>query len=138
LHAMERLVLGMRAEAGRDVTAVLGKVGGIIDYPKHFGPLSGRLHITLEQRRPRSSYRIVGVGDLHFVQDADASDPLVMLASMVGKYLRELLMSRISRYYTSNISGLANVSGYHDPVTAKLVKLTKKPRKDQRIPDNCF
>ncbi len=138
LHTMERLVLGMRAEAGRDVTAILGKVGGITDYPKHFGPLSGRLHIALEQCRQRSSYRIVGVGDLHFLQDADASDPLVMLASMVGKYLRELLMSRISRYYTSNIEGLANVSGYHDPVTANLVKLTKTSRKKQKIPDNCF
>jgi ribonuclease HII len=138
LHAMEELVLELRQKAGRDVVAILGKVGGITDYTKHFGPLSGRLHITLEQRRPRSSYRFVGVGELHFLQDADASDPLVMLASMVGKYLRELLMSRISRYYTSSIEGLADASGYHDPVTARLVQLTTKRRKSRRIPNRCF
>ncbi len=138
LHAMERLVVALRAEVGQDVHAVCGKVGGIADYPKHFGPLSGRLHVVLEQSRPRSSYRFPGLGELHFLQDADASDPLVMLASLVGKYLRELLMARISRFYTSKIDELAAASGYHDPVTSRLVTLTASKRKKLGIPTRCF
>ncbi len=138
LHAMEALVLDLRDLAGAEVHAVCGKVGGIADYPKHFGPLSGRLHVVLEQSRPRSSYRFPGLGELHFLQDADASDPLVMLASLVGKYLRELLMARISRFYTKQIDDLPSASGYHDPVTARLVQLTAPKRKRLGIPDRCF
>lgn len=138
LHAMEALVLDLREEAGDEVHAVCGKVGGITDYPSYFGPLSGRLHVVLEQSRPRSSYRFPGLGQLDFVQDADASDPLVMLASLVGKYLRELLMSRISRFYTGQIEGLRDASGYHDPVTDQLVRLTASKRKKLRIPLRCF
>lgn len=138
LHAMEALVLRLREEAGTEVHAVCGKVGGICDYPTYFGPLSGRLHIVLEQSRPRSSYRFPGLGQLDFVQDADGSDPLVMLASLVGKYLRELLMARISRFYTGQVDGLKGASGYHDPVTAQLVQLTASPRKRLGIPLRCF
>jgi len=34
-----------------DVEAVCGKVGGIAEYSKFFGPLSGRLHAILEEGR---------------------------------------------------------------------------------------
>jgi ribonuclease HII len=138
LHAMEELVLALRGRAGAEVVAICGKVGGICDYPKHFGPLSGRLHVVLEQQRRRSAYRFPGLGEVHFVQDADASDPLVMLASMVGKYLRELLMARISGFYTDQIDGLSNASGYHDPVTGRLVTLSAKRRKGLGIAKSCF
>jgi ribonuclease HII len=94
--------------------------------------------VVLEQSRPRSSYKFPGLGILHFVQDADASDPLVMLASLVGKYFRELLMARISEYYADQIEGLVPASGYHDPVTARLVQLTARRRKKLKIAADCF
>ena len=136
LHAMESLVLGLRAGLDRDLVAVCGKVGGMTDYERFFGPLSGRLRSTLVQSRARSAYYFPGVGEIHFVQDADAKNPLVMLASLVGKYVRELLMARISRFHADGTDD--RVSGYHDPRTSAWVKATLGRRRSLRILDDCF
>jgi ribonuclease HII len=137
LHAMERLVLALREQAGDDVLAVCGKVGGMNDYSRFFGPLSMRLHAVLAQGRKSSDYRFPGIGELRFVRDADAKDPLVMLASLVGKYVRELLMGRIAAFYEHG-SEVSSPSGYHDPATARFVDATALVRKKRRIPDSCF
>ncbi|HYQ04205.1 MAG TPA: hypothetical protein VER96_36285 [Polyangiaceae bacterium] len=138
LNAMEQLVLELRAQAGGDVEAVCGKVGGIAEYSKFFGPLSGRLHAILDEGRARSGYRFPGLGELHFVRDADAADPLVSLASLIGKYVRELFMSRIGLHYADRESEERRPSGYHDPVTADFVMRSALLRRNRKIPDHCF
>jgi len=138
LHAMERLVLGLRKTAGQDVHAVCGKVGGMNEYSKFFGPLSYYLHAILDQGAARSGYRFPGVGELHFVRDADAHDVLVMLASLVGKWVRELLMARVARHYEPGASPDERPSGYHDPLTARFVAATNLVRKKRKIPSTCF
>ena len=138
LHAMERMIISMREDSDEDVLAICGKVGGIGDYSKFFGPLSERLHSVLKQERAESIYHFPGLGEIRFLRDADAADPLVMLASLIGKYVRELLMSQITGFYQARVPSAPNASGYHDPVTAKFVQLTKKQRKDLRISDDCF
>lgn len=137
LHAMERLLLAFRQEAKEDVTCVCGKVGGMAEYSRFFGPLGGWLHNVLGESQAKSAYRFPGVGELSFVRDADASDPLVMLASLVGKYVRELFMSRIARHYPHPETG-QRPSGYHDPVTAAFVDRTALVRKKKKVPDHCF
>lgn len=137
LHAMERLVLRLRESAGQDVLAVCGKVGGIDDYSRFFGPLSVRLHSVLERGKKVSTYHFPGVGEIRFLRDADAMDPLVMLASLVGKYVRELLMARVSSYYTE-AAQVTGVSGYHDPATSRFVAATTLVRRERNIPDHCF
>lgn len=136
LHAMERLVIELRSHAGADVLATCGKVGGINEYTRFWGPLAGRLHNVLEEGRARSAYRFPGIGELAFVRDADASNPLVMVASLVGKYLRELLMHRIARHW-GHAEG-ERPSGYHDPVTERFVQLTTKARRQRSLPLTCF
>lgn len=139
LHAMERLILRERETAPEPIEAVCGKVGGIGKYDPFFGPLAGRLHMTLEEGQAKSSYYFPGLGTLHFVRDADAHDPLVMLASLVGKYLRELLMARVARFYRAAVDeDCQEPSGYHDPVTARFVEQTAKLRKKLRIAQDCF
>jgi hypothetical protein len=138
LNAMEALVLELRAEAGADVEAVCGKVGGIAEYSKFFGPLSGRLHAILGEGRARSGYRFPGLGEIHFVRDADAADPLVSLSSLVGKYVRELFMSRIGQHYGPREAEEKRPSGYHDPVTAGFVLRSESLRRTRKIPDHCF
>lgn len=138
LHAMERLLLQLRDTAGGEVVATCGKVGGIADYPRFFGPLSGRLHSVIQQERKHSAYRVAGLGEVHFVQDADATNPLVMLASMIGKYARELLMGRISRYYSRQVPELERVSGYNDPKTHRFVRQTANARRALKIAGSCF
>lgn len=136
LHAMERLTLWLREQARSEVVAICGKVGSMSDYSSFFGPLSGRLHATMAQGKALSAYKFPGLGELHFKRDADAEDPLVMLASLVGKYVRELLMARIARYYEPDEE--RSPSGYHDPVTSEFVLRTKTLRRSRRIPASCF
>ncbi|MET0790525.1 MAG: hypothetical protein ABW061_03310 [Polyangiaceae bacterium] len=138
LNAMESLLLRARAEAGGEIEAVCGKFGGIAEYSKLFGPLSGRLHAILGEGRARSGYRFPGLGEVHFVRDADAADPLVSLSSLVGKYVRELFMSRIGLHYSDEESLEKRPSGYHDPVTAGFVLRSELLRRKRKIPDHCF
>ena len=137
LHAMETLVLELRRVAAANVSAVCGKVGGMAEYSRFFGPLGGWLHNVLDEGPARSAYRFPTVGEIAFVRDADASDPLVMLASLVGKYVRELFMSRIGKHYPTD-DDAARPSGYHDPVTSAFVLRTALVRKRQKVPDRCF
>lgn len=138
LHAMEELVLALQRMAGAEVKAVCGKVGGFGKYGKAFGPLGGRMHTILEESRAVSAYHFPGLGEMAFVRDADASDMLVSVASLVGKWLRELLMARIVRHWQAIVPGLGGASGYHDPVTAAFVKATEPARLERAVPDDCF
>ncbi len=138
LHSMERLILALREIAGCEIQAVCGKVGGYGQYSKAFGPLGGRLHAVIEQTRRRSAYHFPGLGQIAFEMDCDANNILVAMASLVGKYLRELLMGRIVGHYRRDDPSLPLASGYHDPVTARFVEATAAARTAQRIPLTCF
>ena len=138
LHAMERLVLAAREVAGEELHATCGKVGGYHQYEKAFGPLAGRLHVTLEEGRKRSEYRFPGLGHVAFLRDADASHLVVAMASLVGKWLRDVLMARVIRYHRDGNDSLPEASGYHDPVTARFVDGSALARKKRALPDECF
>lgn len=139
LHAMERLILALQGRAKAPIHAVCGKVGGIGEYGKFFGPLGGWLHATIVEGQAESAYQFPTLGRIRFVRDADASAPLVMLASLVGKYVRELFMTRIARHYPGHDDPeLPRPSGYHDPVTAAFVERTALVRKQRKLPDRCF
>lgn len=136
LHAMEALALHLRRQLSQPLRVVCGKVGGMRDYPRFFGPLAGCEYTTLERAAARSRYSIPALGEIGFVRDADASDPLVMLASLVGKYVRELLMARIQRFYGP--ADARRVSGYHDSRTRAWVASVAPQRRSLRIADACF
>lgn len=138
LHAMERLALALRAAAGAEVEIVCGKVGGINAYGGRFGPLAGRPCAAEEEGRARSAYRVAGLGRIAFVRDADGDDPLVALASMVGKYVREVLMGTVVGYYRRLDPSLPDASGYRDPVTGRFVLLTAELRRRAGVADECF
>jgi hypothetical protein len=138
LHAMERLALEARARAGRDVVVTCGKVGGFDRYAAAFGPLGGRLHAVVEEGRARSEYVVPGLGRIAFVRDADEKHLLVSMASLVGKWAREVLMARIVRHYREVDPELPAASGYHDPVTARFIAATEVVRKKRGIEGDCF
>jgi ribonuclease HII len=142
LHEMERIALAFHAASTppAPLDAVCGKVGGMGYYSDYFGPLSGSLRAIEAEGEMASAYRFPGLGRMTFLQDADAADPLVGLASIVGKYLRELLMGRIVRYMqtASTDQELAPASGYRDPNTKKFIAATELIRKNRQVPDRCF
>ncbi|MFT3766372.1 MAG: hypothetical protein QM820_12800 [Minicystis sp.] len=138
LHAMERLVIDLGRAAGEEVTAVCGKVGGFGKYGNVFGPLGGRMHTIVEEGRARSAYHFPGLGEIAFVRDGDATDLCVAMSSLVGKWLREVLMARVVRHYRGEQPALPDASGYYDPVTTKFIEATRLLRERRDVPDRCF
>ena len=136
---MEELLLAFRSEVEEPLTATCGKVGGIGEYGKYFSLLTQELFSIISEERAKSSYHFAHLGEVSFIKDADAQDPAVMLASLLGKYMRELTMKRIARYYLSQSSELLREpSGYHDPVSNAFVVATERLRLGQGIPLTCF
>jgi hypothetical protein len=144
LHAMERLIAWAHVAHGseRALDVVCGKVGGFTFYDREFGPLAGRLRTALEESKSRSAYTFPGLGTVAFVQDADASDGLVSLASLVGKWVRDKWTARIVRHHAQNAEtegiSLPHASGYHDPVTQAFVRGSARIRTREDFPDACF
>jgi ribonuclease HII len=136
LHTMERLVANAAREAGGEVIATCGKVGGFDRYGESFATFL--LHTAVVEGRARSEYRVPGIGSVAFVRDAEERDILVAMASLVGKWVRDLLMRRIVRYHREAIPDLPEASGYHDPVTTRFIRATALHRKKTRIDDECF
>jgi hypothetical protein len=62
----------------------------------------------------------------------------VGMASLVGKWVRDLLMDRVVRYHRLHNENLPAASGYHDPVTTRFIEATALSRKARELPDNCF
>jgi len=97
-----------------------GKVGGTTRY----GPFLEKLVVpyeVLKESFSQSSYRIWGKKVIHFLMDGDRKFLPIALSSLVGKYLRELIMLAISHEFGFK-EDIPYVSGYyHDPKTYQLV-----------------
>ncbi len=138
LFAMERLILHARQTHGAELEATCGKVGGYASYASAFGPLEGRLFTTVEEGRARSEYRIADVGRVAFVRDADDAHLLVALASLVGKWVRDFMTRRVTRYHHAHDPTLPEASGYQDPVTTRFIRASAVARRERGVPDACF
>jgi ribonuclease HII len=71
--------------------------------------------VALEEGALRSSYRVLGLGRevrLTFQPRADAEQFCVALASMVSKYVRELLMGELNAFWQGHVPGLRPTAGY--------------------------
>jgi ribonuclease HII len=136
LHTMERLVARASRDAGAEVVATCGKVGGFDRYGDSFATFL--LHTPLIEGRARSEYRVPGVGTVAFVRDAEERDILVAMASLVGKWVRDLMMRRIIRWHRGAVPDLPDASGYHDPVTTRFIEATALSRKRAKVADECF
>ena len=139
LELMERLVLDARATVGVELRAICGMVGGIRNYVakmRHFHAAGA----VVPQRAQRGTlaYDVRGVGHVRFEIDADARHLPVALASMLGKYVRELWMERQSRFYRAHDAALGEASGYHDPVTRRFIVASEPLRRTLGVDEACF
>jgi len=118
------LVAGLLAEMGRDegvTKATVDRLGGRKDYrPLLQNAWPDAEVATVAAEVERSSYRVAGSTgarrDVTFACRAEDSSLPVALASMVSKYLRELFMRRLNRWFASHVPGIAPTAGY--PVDA--------------------
>lgn len=138
LLAMERLVVAARDASEKYMHVTCGKVGGYNRYDEHFRLLSKHLRRTVLESRAHSTYAVPHVGEISFVRDAEDAHMLVALASLIGKYFRDLFMARVVRYQQRALPDLPDVSGYHDPITRRFIEASALVRKKQKLPDDCF
>ena len=138
LELMELLVLDAHRTAGESLRAVCGMVGGIRKYEDRLRHLPEGARPAKQRADGARAYTFPGLGEVSFEIDADSRHFPVALASMVGKYVRELWMERQNRFYRSRDPALAAVSGYHDPVTKRFMAQSEPLRVELGISDACF
>lgn len=102
--------------AGQVLQVIVDRQGG----RSHYGRIllkmfAGAQLAILKETEKSSSYELTD-GDkvmrVHFVVKADSKYPAVSLASMVSKYVRELLVENINRYFIGFKSDLKPTAGY--------------------------
>ncbi len=138
LELFEDLIESVRRQHGRPELVVCGMVGGIRDYASRFRSFSPERVRSLSGRRGQRRYAIDDLGEVRFEVDADARHLPVALASILGKYVRELAMRRIGEFYRRFDSDLRLASGYHDPVTTGFIRSTDRSRRRLGIATDCF
>ncbi len=136
LALFERLILDAREASPEDVTALCGMVGGIRRYGDYFTRLPSAE--VLAEVKGASRYRVPGIGHVSFEVKADDRHLPVGLASMVGKYIRELSMARLVAFYRAQAPELPRASGYHDKVTGRFVEGSRALRRRLAIAPACF
>ena len=102
--------------AGQVLQVIVDRQGG----RSHYGGVLLRIFegaelVILKETDKNSSYELRDGGKVmrvHFAVKADSKYPAVSLASMVSKYVRELLVENINRYFIGFKSDLKPTAGY--------------------------
>ncbi len=102
--------------AGDDLQIMIDRQGGRVRYRKVLQLMFPDMKLKiLRESQQNSSYELQAKDKrmrLHFIVRADDRYLPVSLASMVSKYLRELLVYNINRYFTGFGADLKPTAGY--------------------------
>jgi len=102
--------------AGDDLQIMVDRQGGRVRYRKSLQRMFAGMELRILRESPAvSSYELKADGKqmrVHFVIGADSRFLPVSLASMVSKYLRELLIDNINRYFVGFNATLRPTAGY--------------------------
>jgi len=102
--------------AGDDLHIMVDRQGGRMHYRRNLQRMFGDMELKILRETPAtSSYELKAGGKgmrLHFVVGADDRFLPVSLASMTSKYLRELLIGNINRYFNGFGADLKPTAGY--------------------------
>jgi len=125
--------------AGDDLQIIVDRQGGRVRYRKVLSRMFSELELTILCESPAlSSYELSSGGKrmrLHFAVGADEKFLPVSLASMVSKYIRELLVGSINRYFAGFGSDLRPTAGYWKD-GLRFIKDVKTNLPHVRVDDN--
>ncbi|UCE99128.1 MAG: hypothetical protein JSV82_08095 [Planctomycetota bacterium] len=115
--ATSRLIKNAFDNFGGEVLQIIvDRQGGRVRYQRILQRMFPEMELKILIESPtNSSYELQADGKqmrLHFAVDADERFFPVSLASMLSKYLRELLVDNINRYFVSHCSQLRPTAGY--------------------------
>ncbi len=95
----------------------------------------------LEERKGISSYRLhlkEKETTISFLQNGEEKQFPIALSSIFGKYIREIFMQRITKFFQNYNPELKTVSGYRDSLTKDFITRTGDLRKKLKINEKCF
>ncbi|MEP0845928.1 MAG: hypothetical protein HRF50_03795 [Phycisphaerae bacterium] len=123
-----RLIVRAASLAGDDDLVIrVDRLGGRTDYRELLSTAFPERSLRIVEVSPeRSRYRLVGRSNRWFVEFAVGAEDLhlpVALASMLAKYLRELLMERFNAYWRALLPALRPTAGYHTDAERFLVDI---------------
>jgi ribonuclease HII len=102
--------------AGDDLQIIIDRQGGRVRYRRNLQRMFADMELKiLCESQTVSSYELRADGKrmrLHFIVGADGQFLPVSLASMISKYLRELLVGNINRYFAGFHADLRPTAGY--------------------------
>ncbi|MHC4418488.1 MAG: hypothetical protein ACYSU6_07860 [Planctomycetota bacterium] len=102
--------------AGDDLQIIIDRQGGRVRYCTHLQRMFPDMELKILQESPNNSSYELQAGRrtmrLHFAIGADDHFLPVSLASMVSKYLRELMVANINRYFAAHCTRLKPTAGY--------------------------
>jgi ribonuclease HII len=108
-HAFENFTAG-------ELQIIVDRQGGRVHYRKILQRMFGDMHLTILAQSPACSSYELRTGSrkmrLHFVVGADSRFLPTSLASMASKYIRELLVDNINRYFAAHCASLKPTAGY--------------------------
>lgn len=133
---MLRLVRSLASEYSGEVLALCGKVGSTKNYGPWLQDAGLGLWMAEKETPEESRYRVQPLGTVSFIRDGDAGHLPIAVASMIGKYLRELAMRDLNTLLER--PGMRRASGYRDKVTAEFVEKTADAREAIGFKDECF
>ena len=130
----------VRQDVNPEVLARLlcGKVMNLTYYSPRLALASRFPLLERAESRNESTYHLQDLGRLRFVLDGDRIHPPVGLASMFGKYVRELFMRSLNAFFRHRFPGQEPVSGYGDPLTGRLIRRARPLLESESIPETCF
>lgn len=107
----------LEAAPGEEALVVCDKHGGRNRYAALLmAEFSPSLLVAEREGAGYSAYRLEIGGRtvrFRFVRAADATDRAAALASMAAKYVRELFMEGLNRYFADRVEGLRPTAGYY-------------------------
>jgi ribonuclease HII len=116
-HVLRLIQFAADRAAGQDLIVRVDRLGGRTNYRQLLSTAFPERHLhILEATDRRSRYRLASAGSDWFIEFAVAADELhlpVALASMLAKYLREVLMQGFNAYWSERLRELRPTAGYY-------------------------
>ncbi len=133
---MMKLAMRLTHSERGEAIVLCGKIGSAMRYGRWFEGMNLSVDSVIRESREVSTYRVSGIGEVSFIRSGDSIHLPISVASMVGKYLRELAMERLNT--TLGWNAEMRASGYRDRITARFVEQTVGIRRDMGLASSCF
>lgn len=138
LGLFENRIVSLSRRARGEALFLCGKVMNLANYAPRLQLVRGYPLLQRSDGREESRYRLQDLGEVRFILDGDSKHAPVSLASMFGKYVREIFVSRLNRFFSRLLPALRPASGYGDPATDELIRRALPVLETAGVPAECF